>query len=123
MKQVKRNILLNPGPATTTDTVKNALVVPDICPREKEFGELTLSVRNDLIRAACGEKNHTCVLLTSSGTGGMEACLTSVVPHDKMVLIFVNGAYGERMQKICDAYHIEHIDCSQDWGKPLDLGA
>ena len=30
MKQVKRNILLNPGPATTTDTVKNAMVVPDI---------------------------------------------------------------------------------------------
>ena len=34
---VKRNVLLNPGPATTTDTVKMAQVVPDICPREKEF--------------------------------------------------------------------------------------
>ena len=56
MKVVKRNILLNPGPATTTDSVKNAMVVPDICPRELEFGELTLSVRNDLIRAANGEK-------------------------------------------------------------------
>ena len=30
---VKRNILLNPGPSTTTDTVKYAMVVPDICPR------------------------------------------------------------------------------------------
>ena len=34
-KPVKRNILLNPGPSTTTDTVKYAQVVPDICPREK----------------------------------------------------------------------------------------
>ena len=34
---VKRNILLNPGPATTTDSVKMAQIVPDICPREKEF--------------------------------------------------------------------------------------
>lgn len=121
MKQVKRNILLNPGPATTTDTVKNAMVVPDICPRELEFGELTLSVRNDLIRAAYGEKNHTCVMLTSSGTGGVEACLTSVIPHDKKVLILNNGAYGERMQKICDAYSISHVDYNQEWGKPLDL--
>ncbi len=121
MKQVKRNILLNPGPATTTDTVKNAMVVPDICPREIEFGELTLSVRNDLIRAAYGEKNHTCVMLTSSGTGGVEACLTSVIPHDKKVLILNNGAYGERMQKICDAYQVAHIDYNQDWGHPLDL--
>ena len=63
MKTVKRNILLNPGPATTTDTVKNAMVVPDICPRELEFGELTLSVRDDLIKIAHGEKNHTCVLI------------------------------------------------------------
>ncbi|MBC7538974.1 MAG: 2-aminoethylphosphonate--pyruvate transaminase [Bacteriovorax sp.] len=123
MKQVKRNILLNPGPATTTDTVKNAMVVPDICPRELEFGELTLSVRNDLIRAAYGEKNHTCVMLTSSGTGGVEACLTSVVPHNQKVLILNNGAYGERMQKICDAYSVEHVDYNQEWGRPLDLNA
>ncbi len=40
MNVVKRNILLNPGPATTTDTVKMALVVPEFCPREKEFGSL-----------------------------------------------------------------------------------
>ena len=33
---VKRNILLNLGPATTTDTVKNVLIVPDICPREEK---------------------------------------------------------------------------------------
>lgn len=35
--KIKRNVLLNPGPSTTTDTVKMAQVVPDICPREKEF--------------------------------------------------------------------------------------
>jgi len=43
---VKRNILLNPGPATTTDSVKRAQVVPDICHREKEFCDLMKSVRN-----------------------------------------------------------------------------
>jgi 2-aminoethylphosphonate aminotransferase len=123
MKTPKRNILLNPGPATTTDTVKNAQVVPDICPRELEFGELTLSVRDDLIKAAHGEKNHTCVLLTSSGTGGVEACLTSVIPYDRKVLIVNNGAYGERMQAICDAYGIKHVDLNITPGLPVDLKA
>lgn len=121
MKTVKRNILLNPGPATTTDTVKNAMVVPDICPRELEFGELTLSVRDDLIKIAHGEKNHTCVMLTSSGTGGVEACLTSVIPMNKKVFIINNGAYGERMQAICDAYGISHIDYNIPAGLPVDL--
>ncbi|MBC7429264.1 MAG: 2-aminoethylphosphonate--pyruvate transaminase [Bacteriovorax sp.] len=123
MKTVKRNVLLNPGPATTTDTVKNAMVVPDICPRELEFGELTLSVRDDLIKIAHGEKNHTCVMITSSGTGGVEACLTSVVPMDKKVLIINNGAYGERMQAICDAYGIKHVDMNISAGLPVDLDA
>lgn len=121
MSTVKRNILLNPGPATTTDTVKNAMVVPDICPRELEFGELTLSVRDDLIKIAHGEKNHTAIMITSSGTGGVEACLTSVVPQNKKVLIINNGAYGERMQSICDAYGIAHVDVKFDWGQPVDL--
>ena len=37
MEPIKRNVLLNPGPATTTDTVKYAQVVPDICPRETDY--------------------------------------------------------------------------------------
>ena len=121
MKIVKRNILLNPGPATTTDSVKNSMVVPDICPRELEFGELTLSVRDDLIKIAHGELNHTAVMLTSSGTGGVEACLTSVIPDNKKVLIINNGAYGERMQAICDAYSIGHIDYNIQTSKAVDL--
>ena len=45
--KLKRNILLNPGPATTTDTVKMAQVVSDICPREKEFGDVMEFLADD----------------------------------------------------------------------------
>ena len=47
---MKRNILLNPGPATTTDTVKQAQIVPDICPREQEFVEIMKQIRTDLVK-------------------------------------------------------------------------
>ena len=50
VKSVKRNVLLNPGPATTTDTVKYAQVVPDICPREKEFVAIMDEIRRELVR-------------------------------------------------------------------------
>ncbi|NNG28264.1 MAG: NTP transferase domain-containing protein, partial [Ignavibacteriaceae bacterium] len=72
-KKIRRNVLLNPGPATTTDTVKNAMVVGDICPREKEFGELVESIRKDLVRIVHGEDFYEAVLFASSGTGAMEA--------------------------------------------------
>ena len=61
--QIKRNVLLNPGPATTTDTVKMAQIVPDICPREKEFVSMMKQMREDLVRIVHGDLNkYTSVL-------------------------------------------------------------
>ena len=79
---MKRNILLNPGPATTTDSVKEALLVPDICPREQEFGELTQDVLNKVVQVVNGELTHTAVIFSGSGTAGVEAALSSVVPPE-----------------------------------------
>lgn len=65
--KVKRNVLLNPGPATTTDTVKYAQVVPDICPREKEFGDIMKQMGEDLVKIVHGDLNkYTAVLFTGS---------------------------------------------------------
>jgi 2-aminoethylphosphonate-pyruvate transaminase len=102
-----RRILLNPGPATTTDSVKQALIVPDICPREREFGDVVAQVRRDLLRVAgADESTHTAVLLSGPGTAAMEAALGSLVPPDGRVLIVDNGAYGERAAQIATALGI-----------------
>ena len=69
VKSVKRNVLLNPGPATTTDTVKYAQVVPDICPREEEFVAIMDEVRQELVKVVHGDPEKvTAVLFTGSGT-------------------------------------------------------
>ena len=62
---IKRKILLNPGPSTTTDTVKMAQVVTDICPREKEFQSIMTPMRNDLVKIVHGGEDYTCLLYTS----------------------------------------------------------
>ena len=49
-KTVKRNILLNPGPSTTTETVKASLIQGDICHREEEFASITRKVCDDLVK-------------------------------------------------------------------------
>jgi len=120
-KSPQRKILLNPGPATTTEGVKAALVVEDICPREGEFGALVEGIRQDLVRVVHGEGEYECVLFASSGTGAVEACLSSVVPEDKSVLIINNGAYGVRMQQICSYFSISSIEYKVDWGEPIDF--
>ncbi len=121
MEKVKRNILLNPGPATTTDTVKYSLVVPDICPREKEFSEILNHVRKDLVKIAGGDDSYTSVLFSGSGTAVMDSVMNSVVPWGRKVAIIVNGEYGERFVKIARSYRIPYVPIEFRWGEDLDL--
>jgi 2-aminoethylphosphonate aminotransferase len=98
-------VLLNPGPATTTDSVKYAQVVPDICPREKEFGSLIQDIRKKLVKVVNGQGRYTSILFASSGTGVMEACISSAVPDNKKIFIINNGAYGKRMVEIAERFY------------------
>ncbi len=108
---IKRNILLNPGPATTTDTVKMAQVVPDICPREREFAGMMKGLREDLVKIVHGNPDdYTSVLFTGSGTINIDICLNSLLPEGKKVLVVNNGAYSSRAVEICQYYGMPHID-------------
>ena len=108
---VKRNVLLNPGPSTTTDTVKFAQIVPDICPREAEFGGLMKGLREDLVKIVHGDLNeYTSVLFCGSGNINIDVCLNSLLPEGKKVLVINNGAYSTRAVEICEYYGLPHID-------------
>ncbi len=107
----KRNILLNPGPSTTTDTVKSAQVVPDICPREKEFADLMESLRNDLVKIVHGDlKKYTSVLFCGSGTINIDVCINSLLPDEKKILVINNGAYSARAVEVCQYYRLPYIN-------------
>lgn len=109
--QIKRNILLNPGPSTTTDTVKMAQVVPDICPREKEFAGLMKQMREDLVRIVHGPLDeYTAVLFCGSGTINIDICLNSLLDKDKKALIINNGAYSTRAAEVCEYYGLPYIN-------------
>jgi 2-aminoethylphosphonate-pyruvate transaminase len=123
MNPVKRNVLLNPGPATTTDSVKYAQVVPDICPREKEFGDLMEFCATEITRFVADPKDYATVLFGGSGTATVEAILSSVVPRDGKILIIDNGAYGQRMCKITSSYNIDTVVFKSSSIEPINLDA
>ena len=111
MEPVKRNVLLNPGPSTTTDTVKYAQVVPDICPREKEFAGLMKGLREDLVKVVHGDlQKYTSVIFCGSGTLNIDVCINSLLDKNKKVLVVNNGAYSSRAVEICEGYGLPHID-------------
>ena len=93
--------LLTPGPLTTTDTVKEEMLV-DRCTWDDDYKAVTQKIRRQLLQLGhVSEDDYTAVLMQGSGTFGVESVLTTVVgPKDK-VLIAANGAYGLRMAEIC----------------------
>ena len=118
---MQRNILLNPGPVTTTYTVKKALVVPDICHREREFTELLKSIRDDLLKVVNAQDDYTSVLFTASGTAAIEAGISSVIAKDKTLAVINNGSYGQRMVDIAKRYGIDVVEIKFAYDQPIDL--
>jgi 2-aminoethylphosphonate-pyruvate transaminase len=122
MSEPKRSILLNPGPVTLSDGVRNALHRGDWCHREPEFADLTRDINGRLVRVY-REMAGTfdAVMLTGSGTSAVEAMLASFAPQDSTTLVVANGVYGERMAKILVAHGKPHTVVASAWGEVMDI--
>ena len=123
LPKIRREVLLNPGPATTTDSVKYAQVCPDICPREKEFGDVMEWICDELALMAGKKDRVETVLFDGSGTAADEVMISSCVPDDGKLLIIDNGAYGARFAKIASVYKLNFEVYKSSGFAPLDCEA
>ncbi|GHS83339.1 2-aminoethylphosphonate--pyruvate transaminase [Pseudomonas sp. PAGU 2196] len=93
-------ILLTPGPLTTSLRTRQAMLV-DWGSWDNAFNQLTASVCEQLLAVIDGSSSHHCVPLQGSGTFAVEAAIGTLVPRNGKVLVLINGAYGQRLAKIC----------------------
>ncbi len=122
MHDKTRSILLNPGPVTLTEGVRDALHRGDWCHREPEFADLTRDINGRLVRVyreMAGK--FDAVMLTGSGTSAVEAMLASFTPQDATTLVVANGVYGERMASILAAHGKPHRVVQSAWGEPMNM--
>ena len=105
----KDRALFTPGPLTTSRAVKQAML-RDLGSRDMAFIEIVREVRRKLVAlAGVDESQFTAVLMQGSGTFGIEAVISSVIPSDGKLLVLINGAYGERIQKMAEVHHIPTV--------------
>ena len=116
-----RTVLLNPGPVNITDKVRQAMALPDLCHREKEFTDLMASIRSKLLQAFKIEEEFTSVLVSGSGTAALEMAVSSSLTPGRSMLVIENGVYGERIGKLCDVYNFHRHTIKLDWGVPPNL--
>ena len=102
-------LLLTPGPLTTSETVKQAMM-SDWCTWDEDYNVGIVEViRKGLVELASSKpEEYTAVLMQGSGTFCVEAALGSAVRPDDHLLIAANGAYGKRMGTIAEYYHLNY---------------
>jgi 2-aminoethylphosphonate aminotransferase len=111
-------VLLNPGPACTTPTVRQALLTPDLCHREPEFFQVMRHVRDEIADLAGGGTDWSTVIFSGSGTAAVEAVVSSVVPPGQKLLVIDNGVYGDRIRQMAAAHGIPHQVLKYEWTQP-----
>jgi len=112
---IKKYYLLSPGPTPVPENVLAAAAEPIIHHRTPEFSKIFMEVTEGL-KYIFGTKEDV-YILTSSGTGAMEAAVVNILsPGDKAITIN-GGKFGERWGNICKAYGIQHKEIVLEWGQ------
>jgi 2-aminoethylphosphonate-pyruvate transaminase len=92
--------LLTPGPLTTSLRTRQAML-RDWGSWDVDFNRITGGVRERLLEIVHGTGTHECVPLQGSGTFSVEAALGTLVPRNGHLLVPQNGAYCQRIARIC----------------------
>ncbi len=109
-------LLFTPGPTPVPEAVRTAMAGPTIHHRTPEFEAIFKEARERLRRLFGMDE---CVVLASSGTGAMEACVTNLAA--RKVLTVNAGKFGERFGKIAQAFALETVELKYGWDTPADV--
>ncbi|HRR25146.1 MAG TPA: alanine--glyoxylate aminotransferase family protein [Acidobacteriota bacterium] len=107
--------LFTPGPTPLIPEGQLAQARPLIHHRTPEFKAVMLEIRNNLRKIFRTESEI--VLLSSSGTGAMEAAVANLHAPGEKVIAVVAGKFGERWAELAKAYGLQCIELTKEYGE------
>ena len=109
-------ILMTPGPTPVSEKTRKAMSEITIHHRTPEFEAIFAETREMLFKIFNMDE---VIMLSSSGTGAMEASVTNLC-HQK-ALVINSGKFGERFGKIVNAFNIPLVELKYDWNTPAKI--
>ena len=109
------------GPVRIHPRVLRAMSMPSLNHRGDYFHGIVREIR-ELLPVLFGAKGHQ-LILSGSGTAGLEAVYAGLVPKDGRTLVLTNGNFGDRTNEIVRRYAKEVTTLAAPWGQPIPLEA
>jgi aspartate aminotransferase-like enzyme len=113
----KPEILMSPGPTPVPPQVLLAQGSPLVYHRGPGYGALLREVTEGLQRVM--KTDADVVVLTSSGTGGLESAVANLFSAGDRVVVPVAGYFGERFAKIARAFGLDVREIAYEWGRAV----
>ncbi len=115
---MKKYFLLTPGPTPVPPEVLSEEAKPIIHHRTTEFGKAFIEVIEGM-KYVYQTKNDV-LMITGSGTAAMESSVVNLLSEGDEVIVASCGNFGDRWEKICQAYRVKVNKISVEWGKAID---
>ena len=112
-------ILMGPGPCNPYPEVVEALTNPMLGHLDPEFLTV-LDETCDRLRTVFGTANALTLPISGTGSAGMEASFVNVVNPGDVVVVGVNGVFGQRMTDVAARCGAEVVRVEAEWGRPID---
>jgi aspartate aminotransferase-like enzyme len=110
--------LLTPGPTQVPEAARLSLAREVGHHRTPEFNALFAEVLEGLKYVF--QTQNDVIVLTSSGTGAMEAAVVNLVPRGGKAIVLNAGVFAERWSHIGRAYGIEVVEHKVEWGQAVE---
>jgi len=109
------------GPVRIHPRVLRAMSMPSLNHRGDYFHGIVSEIR-ELLPVLFGAKGHQAII-TGSGSAGLEAVYSSLVPKDGRTLVLTNGNFGDRTNTIVRRYATNVTTLSAPWGQVVPAEA
>ncbi len=116
---IRKTRLFTPGPTPLLPAAQFAMAAADIHHRTPEFRALYTRVLAQL-KEFVGTQNDV-IILSSSGTGAMEAAVSNLTSPGDRVLVLSAGKFGERWSALAKAFGCEVDLISEPYGKTFHI--
>ncbi len=115
---MKKTYLLAPGPTPDPEIISLEMAAPMVHHRTPQFSKIFGEAAEDA--KYLFQTQQDVLILASTGTGGMESCITNLFSPGDKVLVVNGGKFGERWGKISEAYGLVPVWLDVEWGQVAD---